>query len=102
VALKNWSEIFDAGKGYCTHCDVDLLASISSFWSAQRDHVVARAANGGDQKENLVICCPSCNQALSRAKDMRTVAERRAHINNLYEERRYTYEKLRKDFCGDV
>src|SRR5690606_25347475 len=101
MALKSWSECFDKGRGYCTYCGDDLLGSISTFWSAQRDHVIARAADGCDEVSNLVICCPSCNQALSRAKHLRTVEERRAHIAQLHEKRRSTYEKWVKDLRGD-
>ena len=101
MALENWSKCFDKGRGYCTYCGDDLLISISSFWSAQRDHVLARAANGCDEAENLVICCPSCNQALSQAKHLRTVEERRAFIQHLHETRKPTYEKWVKDLRGD-
>lgn len=50
MALKNWHDFFNAGNGRCTYCDVDLLASLSSFWYEQRSHVIARAARGGDDR----------------------------------------------------
>ena len=84
MALKNGSKVFDAQKDYCAYCEVDLLASLSAFWSVQRDHVHARAAGGNDERENMVICCPVCNQALSRAKHLRSFMERREYIRKLY------------------
>ena len=102
MALKNWSTVFNAGHGFCTYCDADLLASISTFWSAQRDHVHPSAAGGPDERLNMVIACPSCNQALARSKNLRTVAERRAYIQKLYQERLPTFEQWRKDLRGGI
>lgn len=101
MALENWSECFDKGHGYCTYCGDDLLRSISSFWAAQRDHVISRVSNGCDEVSNLVICCPSCNQALSRAKDLFTVEERRAYIQQLHQDRKPTYERWVKELRGE-
>ena len=102
MALENWNKTFDNGAGYCTYCNDDLLASISTFWAAQRDHVVAQSADGTNDVTNLVICCPSCNQALSKAGHLRTVEERRAYVQQTLIERRPTYEQWRKDLRGDA
>jgi 5-methylcytosine-specific restriction endonuclease McrA len=100
MALENWTKVFDTGKGYCTYCGVDLLASISAFWSAQRDHVHSRAGGGDNEEKNMVIVCPSCNQALSRAKGLRTVTERKAFIQQLYKKRMPTFEQWCRDLRG--
>jgi 5-methylcytosine-specific restriction endonuclease McrA len=97
MALRNWNKCFENGRGYCTYCGDDLLASISTFWAAQRDHVIAQAADGStDEIGNLAICCPSCNQALAASNHLRTVEERRQFIKRCLDERRATYEEWRK------
>ncbi len=100
MALENWSKVFNTSKGYCTYCGADLLASISTFWSAQRDHVHTRAAGGNDEEKNMVIVCPSCNQALSRQTHLRTQSERKAFIQRVYKKRMATFEQWRKDLRG--
>jgi 5-methylcytosine-specific restriction endonuclease McrA len=82
--------VFARDKGYCRYCDADLLANFSVYFSAQVDHVVAVVAQGSDDLSNLVLACPTCNQALSRASHLRT------------EEARYKFvaEKREKETAG--
>ena len=100
MALENWSKVFNAGNGYCTYCGVDLLSSVSAFWSAQRDHVHTRATGGSNDTTNMVIVCPSCNQALSRQKNLHTVSERKAYIQRIYKGRQRTLDAWREDLRG--
>jgi len=45
----------------CEYCGADLLATIESYDSWQRDHVVATARKGLDHLDNLALSCKLCN-----------------------------------------
>jgi hypothetical protein len=45
----------------CEYCGADLLATIESYDSWQRDHVVATARLGADDLGNLALACKLCN-----------------------------------------
>jgi 5-methylcytosine-specific restriction endonuclease McrA len=97
MALVNWKIVFNKNNGYCAYCEVDLLASISTFWSAQRDHVKPKASGGNDDESNMVISCPTCNQALSRQKNLHTTQERKEFIQRLNLERSEIYNDWVRD-----
>ena len=80
VRAKTWRQVFERDKGICQYCEINLLGSFSSYWSATVDHVVAVAAGGGDELENLVLACPACNGLLSRSEQLTTFADRKAFI----------------------
>lgn len=42
----------------CYYCGVSICSD-----SATVDHVVAKSLGGGNEPENLVACCKSCNSA---------------------------------------
>lgn len=58
VDVGTREEAFKRDKGFCQYCGLDLLAEFSLFHSATVDHVIAVAAGGGDEAENLVLSCP--------------------------------------------
>ncbi len=97
MALENWKIVFNKNKGYCTYCEVDLLTSLSTFWSAQRDHVKPRASGGGEKESNMVIACPTCNQALSRQTNLHSVQERKEFIRIINLKRIETYNDWVRD-----
>ena len=80
VPRETWMAVFRRDKGRCQYCGEDLLASVSSYFSATTDHVVPRATGGIDDLPNLVCCCPACNSMLTREKERRTFAERKEFI----------------------
>jgi 5-methylcytosine-specific restriction endonuclease McrA len=82
VPGKIWQQVFERDKGICQYCEINLLDSFSSYWSATVDHVVAVAAGGGDEVENLVLACPACNGMLSRSGKLTTVSERKAFVTH--------------------
>jgi 5-methylcytosine-specific restriction endonuclease McrA len=45
----------------CEYCGADLLATIESYDSWQRDHIVATAREGLDHLDNLALACKLCN-----------------------------------------
>ncbi len=80
VPPKIWQVVFERDKGICQYCEINLLGSFSSYWSATEDHVVAVAIGGGDELENLVLACPVCNGVLSRSGKLTTFPERKAFV----------------------
>jgi 5-methylcytosine-specific restriction endonuclease McrA len=86
VPAKTWREVFERDKGVCQYCEINLLGSFSSYWSATVDHVVAVAVGGGDELENLVLACPACNGMLSRSGKLKTFLERKAFVAKRTEE----------------
>jgi 5-methylcytosine-specific restriction endonuclease McrA len=86
VDPKTWKRVFKRDKGICQYCRVDLLASVSSYFSATVDHVVAVATGGDDSMRNLKTACPACNSMLSRKKALQTFEERRAFVQKRREE----------------
>ncbi len=80
VEPKLWGEVFERDLGICRDCEVGLLASFSSYWSATVDHLHHRSDAGEDMKQNLVLACPACNSMLSRANKLRTLEERQSFI----------------------
>jgi 5-methylcytosine-specific restriction endonuclease McrA len=45
----------------CEYCGADLLATVESYDSWQRDHIVATAKAGVDHLDNLALACKFCN-----------------------------------------
>lgn len=94
VGAYTWEGVFKRDRGYCRYCEVDLLASFSSFQSATVDHLVAVSEGGSDDAENLVLACPACNHMLSRAGHLKTFEERKMLLNQRRQERWHWYQPL--------
>ena len=75
-----WRKVFSRDKGICRYCGEDMLASLSSYFSATVDHKIPRSAGGDDDPRNLVCCCPACNSMLSRARDIHDFRKRKAIV----------------------
>ena len=55
---KNIKEkLFDTQKGKCNACDVEF-----EIRNLEIDHIIPKAANGGDYYENFQLLCSSCNR----------------------------------------
>ena len=48
--------IYDKTNGRCAYCGCELTMK-----SMQIDHVIPRASGGGDDEDNLLPACRSCN-----------------------------------------
>jgi 5-methylcytosine-specific restriction endonuclease McrA len=92
-----WKKVFERDNGHCQYCQVDLLTSISAFWSAQVDHVIQVSVGGVDEPDNLVLACPTCNQALSRSGSLTTFEERKAYIEKWRIKNASDFEAWRAD-----
>jgi 5-methylcytosine-specific restriction endonuclease McrA len=82
IPAEIWHQVFDRANGYCEYCGENLLISRAAYSSAQVDHVLARAKNGGNKVENLRLACSLCNSSLSRYNHLTTFEERKEHIEN--------------------
>jgi 5-methylcytosine-specific restriction endonuclease McrA len=49
----------DSGK--CVYCELDGSQDLRILSTLQLDHLVPKRANGGDNLDNLVLCCSRCN-----------------------------------------
>lgn len=58
--------LFKTRDPICHYCKVELTLKDSTV-----DHKIPRSRGGGNEDENLVLCCHTCNQD----KDDRTVPE---------------------------
>ena len=67
----------------CEYCGCDLLATIESYDSWQRDHVVAASRNGVDHIDNLAVACKFCNflKRHTQTTDVFEVANRQQAID---------------------
>jgi 5-methylcytosine-specific restriction endonuclease McrA len=92
-----WRAVFERDKGYCQYCDTDLLSSFSTYFSAHVDHVIAVIAGGLDTIENFKLACPTCNQCLSRAKNLQTYEERKAYVKTKRDAEMNGYMEWRKE-----
>jgi len=81
VSKKIRALVFERDNGFCRYCGTDLLGSVSAFCAATVDHLHSRAAGGSDDPSNLVLACTGCNTILSRAKDLRTLEERKTFLD---------------------
>ena len=99
-----WHQVFDRANGYCEYSDENLLVSRAAYASAQVDHVLARAENGGNGVENLRLACSLCNTSLARHNHLRTFEARREHIQSRLElhvrNYREKHSKLREPVTG--
>lgn len=95
VHHKTWQKVFERDNAICQYCDGDLLATFSTYWSATVDHVVAVAAGGADDPDNLRLCCTGCNGLLSRSSALTTHAERRALVQRRIAEEQQGYMEWR-------
>lgn len=94
-------QAFDREEGRCYYCGLDMLSSLSLFWSYEIDHVVARSENGPNTIDNVVLSCRSCNGTLNKAGHLKTKEERRAYVQREIQGRAEIYgawiERLRGD-----
>ena len=86
VKPKVWRAVFKRDKGCCRYCRENLLRSVSTYFSATVDHIVARAAGGRDEEVNLVACCPACNSMLTRQSSLQTFEGRLDFVQKRREE----------------
>lgn len=93
---KVWQSIFERDRGICQYCGADLLGSFSAYWSATVDHVLAVSAGGGDEPENLRLCCNGCNGLLSRSGQLTTFEERKALVKRRISEEYAGFVEWRK------
>lgn len=87
----------------CEYCDADLLATIESYDSWQRDHIVAVAGGGADHIDNLALSCKLCNflKRHTRTAGSVTPANRQEAIDltrKLIHERRVVKQKRLDEF----
>ena len=54
--LKHKKELFEEMNGRCAYCGIEL-----EYKKATIDHKVPLAVGGTNDRENLIICCFSCN-----------------------------------------
>ena len=95
VHHKIGREVFKRDNATCQYCDADLLATFTAYWSATVDHVVAVAAGGVDDPENLRLCCTGCNGLLSRSSGLVTHSERRELVQRRLAEEQQEYREWR-------
>jgi len=88
-------QAFLRDQGKCRYCGLDFLESLSMFWSYTVDHIVAKAVDGPDTVENIVICCKACNEALCRSGHLRTIDERRNYVKSQEASRTPIFEAWR-------
>lgn len=69
VRLRHRVETYRADGFRCVYCGKDLLADSDALLMATVDHIVPRAAGGGNGEANRATCCSACN----RLKDCRRV-----------------------------
>lgn len=79
----------------CEYCGSDLLASVDAFMSITRDHLVARSHGGSNRRENLVLCCRTCDR-LKAGAFVTDQAEARALIAARRENQQAVLTQLRE------
>ena len=62
----------------CEYCGRDLLESVNSYYSWQRDHIVPKSAAGSGGLANRALACRTCNFNLKRRWDPRSAAGKNA------------------------
>jgi len=77
-----WHQVLDKANGYCEYCGENLLISRAAYASAQVDHVLARAKDGGNNIENLRLACSLCNSSLARYNHLMAFEDRKKHIES--------------------
>ena len=79
----------------CEYCGADLLADVDSFLSITEDHLLARCHGGSNRRENLVLCCRTCDR-LKGGAFVTDHAEARALIDARREQQAAVLERLRE------
>jgi hypothetical protein len=54
-------EIYIRDKFVCRYCGRNGMGSLTNYFMMDLEHVVPRSRGGGDDAENLVVACKSCN-----------------------------------------
>lgn len=88
-------------NGKCYYCGLDMLSSLSLFWSYEIDHVIARSEGGLNTIDNVVLSCRSCNGTLNRTGHLKTKEERRAYVQREIQGRAEIYEAWIERLRGD-
>ena len=78
ISYKRFT-VLAAGEFRCAYCGLDLLSNMDTLFGASQDHVRAKNNGGGDEPDNLVACCKSCNQ-LKGCAEVETIDEAREMI----------------------
>jgi hypothetical protein len=92
-----WAAVFKESNGYCAYCGVDLLRDFHTWYSSQRDHVIAQCVLTPEEQPMLVMSCGCCNSLLSRASHLRAVEERRAYVEPLRRRQEADFLKWKHD-----
>ena len=90
---ERWHEVFERDKGICQYCHMDLLQDFEHYQMSSVDHIKHQSQQGGDDLNNLVLCCQGCNTRLSRATHLETLEERREYLKTSSSGAREKYEK---------
>ncbi len=100
VSPKIWRAVFERDRGICQYCDADLLASLSTYYSATVDHVVQVSVRRDDGLENLKLSCPTCNSLLSRSQDLMSPELRRQKVQERMQEEQAGYKEWVEQMRG--
>jgi 5-methylcytosine-specific restriction endonuclease McrA len=73
ISGRKFIDVWNKSNGHCWYCGKKLDNGIFTI-----DHVIPKNKNGGNEIDNLVPCCQSCNSQ----KCKKSVEEFRLHIIN--------------------
>ena len=93
IDTDRWHTVCARDGGKCQYCGMNLLQDFHHYHMAQVDHIKHRSIGGGDELENLVLACMSCNSRLSRASKLQTLDERREHLKTSSKGTKTMYNK---------
>ena len=96
IRYRNWldDEVLLRDGFHCGYCGIDLLASLDSFLTLTKDHLIPRSAGGGNGNYNRIASCPACDRLKSNAI-VKDLAEARQLVALLRKGSRVRYEQIR-------
>lgn len=80
----------------CEYCGRDLVESVNSYYSWQRDHIVPLSKGGSSRFSNRALACRTCNFNLKGRWDPRDAAGKHASRSDLIKAVRRYVSKQRK------
>lgn len=96
IRYRNWlsDKVLLRDGFHCGYCGADLLATLDSFLTLTKDHLVPSSAGGGDGPSNRIACCDACDRVKSNAvvKDLDEARELIALLRHRYDVR---YRQIR-------
>jgi len=92
---EHFANLLREAECRCQYCGADLLASVDAFLSIRRDHLVARSHGGSNRRENVLLCCRTCDR-LKGAALVTDRAEARALIGARREHQAAVLDRLRE------